>query len=223
MNVYGRRKLLEKYYLRVNKKNMILIIDNYDSFTYNLFQYLSEVSNSSVEVIRNDKISIEEIKELKPSHIILSPGPCTPNETGICQTLIKELHSFCPILGVCLGHQTIAQVFGAKVIKAKRQMHGKTSKIIHDNQDIFESCNKIITVARYHSLIVKDLPSEVKIRAITENDEIMAISHRKHPHIIGIQFHPESILTKSGKDILKSFVKREKQDFYGNNTTLRWP
>ena len=205
---------------------MILIIDNYDSFTYNLFQYVSEVSKAETEpeviVKRNDCISIEEIKKLNPSHIIISPGPCTPNETGICQTLVKELKELCPILGVCLGHQTIAQVFGAKVIKAKRQMHGKTSQIIHDNQDIFENCNKIITVARYHSLIVKDLPTEINIRAITKSNEIMAISHKKHPHIIGIQFHPESILTKSGKDILKSFVKRKKQDFYGNNSTLRW-
>ena len=205
---------------------MILIIDNYDSFTYNLFQYVSEVSKAGTEseviVKRNDCISIEEIKKLNPSHIIISPGPCTPNETGICQTLIKELNELCPILGVCLGHQTIAQVFGAKVLRAKEQMHGKTSDIIHDNQDIFENCKKIITVARYHSLIVKDLPSNIYVRAKTKNDEIMAISHTKYPHIIGIQFHPESILTKSGKEILKSFIKREKQDFYGNNSTLRW-
>ncbi len=207
---------------------MILIIDNYDSFTYNLFQYASEVSsdidkNSEVIVKRNDCISIQEIKEINPSHIIISPGSCTPKQTGICKELIEQLHPTYPILGVCLGHQTIAEVFGAKVVKARRQMHGKTSNIIHDKQDIFENCQDLLSIARYHSLIVKNLPSELYIRAKTKNDEIMAISHKKHPHIIGIQFHPESILTKSGKEILKSFVKRKKQDFYGNNTTLRWP
>lgn len=201
---------------------MILLIDNYDSFTYNLVQYISEVSDKEIKVERNDKISINEIKELNPSHIILSPGPCTPNEAGICLDVVKELHKNYPILGVCLGHQSIAQAFGATVTKAKNQMHGKTSEIIHDEQDIFENCSKKALVGRYHSLIVKDLPTDLYIRATTKNQEIMAISHKEYPHIIGIQFHPESILTKHGKDILKSFVERKKKDFNGNNTTLRW-
>jgi len=201
---------------------MILLIDNYDSFTYNLVQYISEVSNKEILVKRNDKISIKEIKELDPSHIILSPGPRTPNEAGICIDLVKELYKIYPILGVCLGHQSIAQAFGAEVIKAKNKMHGKTSKIIHDKQDIFEGCPDQTLVGRYHSLIVKDLPQDLYIRATTKDQEIMAISHKEYPHIIGIQFHPESILTKYGKEILKNFVKRNKKDFNGNNTTLRW-
>lgn len=205
---------------------MILIIDNFDSFTYNLVQYIGEVQSQEVQVFRNNSITIEQIKRINPSHIILSPGPCTPNQAGICIELVKELHSLFPILGVCLGHQAIAQAFGAKITKAKRQLHGKISIIKHDCKDIFESCPNPMKVGRYHSLIAVDLPEMLKVRALDEIGEVMAISHSLYPNVIGVQFHPESILTKSGHDILRSFLTRQFKDFYQNdeksNNTVIW-
>lgn len=196
---------------------MILLIDNYDSFTYNLVQYIGEVNDKEVKVIRNDAISIEEVLNLKPTHIILSPGPRTPNQAGICVELVKHAAEEIPILGVCLGHQAIAQAFGAKITRAQKQMHGKVSKIIHDGKDIFENCSNPLTVGRYHSLIATDLPAEINVRARDENGEIMAISHALHQHVIGVQFHPESILTNSGREILRSFLKRDKKDYKTTN------
>jgi len=185
---------------------MILMIDNYDSFTYNLVQYLSELGEKLV-VHRNDKISIEEIKKLKPAHIVISPGPGRPSEAGISEEVIKEFGPKIPLLGVCLGHQAIGEVFGGKVIRADKLMHGKTSQIHHDNSPIFEGLSNPFEATRYHSLIVekKSLPDVFQITAWTKDNEIMGIAHKKFP-VWGVQFHPESILTKEGKQLLKNFI-----------------
>ena len=185
---------------------MILIIDNYDSFTYNLVQYLGEMGEKLI-VYRNDKITLEEIKKLKPDHIVISPGPGRPEDAGISKDLIREFAGKIPILGVCLGHQCIGEVFGGKVVGAKRLMHGKTSLIYHNGKDIFKGVENPFEATRYHSLIVEreSLPSCLEITAETKEKEIMGLKHKDYP-IWGVQFHPESILTKEGKKILKNFV-----------------
>ena len=192
---------------------MLLMIDNYDSFTYNLVQYLGEL-NEDVRVYRNDKISLQEIEDLAPERIVISPGPCTPNEAGISIDLIKHFSGKLPILGVCLGHQSIGQAFGGKVVHAGEIMHGKTSEILHNSSDIFEGINIPFTATRYHSLVVeKDtLPDCFEITAWTENDkgeidEIMGMRHREEA-IFGVQFHPESILTANGHQLLQNFLNQ---------------
>ena len=186
---------------------MILVIDNYDSFTYNIVQYLYEWEKT-VLVYRNDKISINEIEKLKPSKILISPGPGNPSEAGISLSVIKHFAGKVPILGVCLGHQCIAEVFGGKVVRAKNLMHGKTSQIHHDKKGIFKSLSNPFEATRYHSLIVekKSFPTELEISAQTLQGEIMALRHKKIK-VDGVQFHPESILTIEGKKLLKNFVK----------------
>lgn len=185
---------------------MILMIDNYDSFTYNLVQYLSELGGK-LAVYRNDKISIEEIKKLKPGHIVISPGPGRPAEAGISEEVIKEFGPKIPLLGVCLGHQGIGEAFGGKVIRADKLMHGKTSKIYHNDNPLFKGLSNPFEATRYHSLIVekKSLPGVFQITAWTKDDEIMGIAHKNFP-VWGVQFHPESILTKEGKQLLKNFI-----------------
>ncbi len=190
---------------------MILLIDNYDSFTYNLVHYVEELG-SEVQVHRNDKISLKQISKLKPKKIIISPGPCTPNEAGICLELIREFHDKMPILGVCLGHQSIGQAFGAKIIKSSKIMHGKTSCMSNLGSKIFRGIPKSFEATRYHSLIIKyeSLPESFRISAETmdeKNKVIMAIEHKEYP-CYGVQFHPESIASVPyGKKIIKNFLK----------------
>ena len=185
---------------------MILVIDNYDSFTFNLVQYLGELGEHP-EVFRNDKISIEEIAELKPDHILISPGPRTPDEAGISMQVIQRFSGEIPILGVCLGHQSIAAVFGGQVIRAERLMHGKTSLIKHDGEGVFASLPSPFTATRYHSLIVPEpLPDCLQRTAWTEEGELMGLKHTEHP-TFGVQFHPESILTEHGHQMLKNFLE----------------
>ena len=189
---------------------MILMIDNYDSFTYNIVQYLGELGSEPM-VYRNDKITIDEIKQLNPKKIIISPGPCTPNEAGISIEVVKQFYKDTPILGVCLGHQSIGQAFGGEVIKAKKIMHGKVSMIEHDELNIFNGIENPFQATRYHSLVISknSLPKMLEITAntnINEDNEIMGIRHREYP-VFGIQFHPESILTNVGKDIFANFLK----------------
>ena len=185
---------------------MILMIDNYDSFTYNLVQYLGQLGQDVV-VYRNDGITIDEIRRLTPDAIFLSPGPCTPKEAGITVDVIREFHKSVPIMGVCLGHQAIGYTFGGNVIRAGRLMHGKTSQILHDGNSIFKGLPNPFTAGRYHSLLVEkvSLPSCLEISAETEEGEIMGIRHQEYP-VEGIQFHPESILTPHGKRIIKNFL-----------------
>ncbi|MEF9934012.1 MAG: aminodeoxychorismate/anthranilate synthase component II [Clostridium sp.] len=185
---------------------MILLIDNYDSFTYNVYQYVSEFYNDVV-VYRNDKISIDEIKSLNPSGIIISPGPKTPSEAGISKKVIETFYNRVPILGICLGHQSIGEVFGCDVVKASRIMHGKVSDVYHNGDGIFEGVNTPTTVMRYHSLIVTkiDENKELVVTALTKEGEVMALKHRKYP-VYGMQFHPESIFTKEGKKMIKNFI-----------------
>ena len=185
---------------------MLLMIDNYDSFTYNLVQYLAEIGQE-VEVIRNDKISIKEIKKLNPQYIVISPGPCTPNEAGISLDLIESFKGKIPILGVCLGHQSIGQAFGGKIIHAQTIMHGKTSKISHNDLGVFSGIKNPFIATRYHSLVIdrKSLPDCFDITAWTDDNEIMGIKH-KELAIEGVQFHPESILSEHGHDLLKNFL-----------------
>lgn len=186
---------------------MILMIDNYDSFTYNLVQYLGEMGQELV-VRRNDKITIEEIEQLNPNYVMISPGPCSPNEAGISMEVIKHFAGKVPIFGVCLGHQSIAQVFGGDVVRAERLMHGKTSEMLHDGKTIFQGLPSPLTATRYHSLIVKKetLPDCLEISSETSEGEIMAIRHKELP-IEGVQFHPESIMTNEGKQLLKNFIE----------------
>ncbi|WP_066175037.1 aminodeoxychorismate/anthranilate synthase component II [Bacillus marinisedimentorum] len=187
---------------------MILMIDNYDSFTYNLVQYLGELGEEVV-VRRNDKISIGEIEGLAPDVIVISPGPCTPNEAGVSLEAIRHFAGTIPIFGVCLGHQSIAQAFGGEVVRAERLMHGKTSPVFHDGKTIFENMARPFQATRYHSLIVKreSLPDCFEISAWTEEGEIMAIRH-KMMKVEGVQFHPESVITEDGIELLRSFVSR---------------
>ena len=186
---------------------MLLMIDNYDSFTYNLVQYFGEIGED-IKVFRNDKITIHEIERLKPERIVISPGPCTPKEAGISVELIKHFSGKIPILGVCLGHQSIGAAFGGDIIRAPRLMHGKTSMIYHDGKKIFEGLTNPFEATRYHSLVIKKetLPDCLEITAWTDIGEIMGVRHKEFI-IEGVQFHPESILTKVGKDLLRNFVR----------------
>jgi para-aminobenzoate synthetase component II len=185
---------------------MILLLDNYDSFTYNLAQYLGELG-CTLEVHRNDKISVEQIVRRKPERIVISPGPCTPQEAGISIELIQKLAGKFPILGVCLGHQAIAAAFGGKIVRAPKLFHGKTSQIEHNGRGIFRSVPNPLTATRYHSLIVerKSLPRSLAITAETSDGVIMGLRHKRYP-IDGVQFHPESVLTESGKKLLQNFL-----------------
>lgn len=185
---------------------MILMIDNYDSFTYNLVQYLSELGEE-LKVVRNDKISLKEIEALSPQKIVISPGPGTPEQAGISKDLIKHFAGKIPILGVCLGHQAIGEVFGAKVVRAKNIMHGKTSEVFHDGKTIFKGLPSPFTATRYHSLIIQkeSLPECLMLSAWTADQEIMGVRHRQFK-IEGVQFHPESILTGEGKKLLSNFL-----------------
>ncbi|MQA88842.1 MAG: anthranilate/aminodeoxychorismate synthase component II [Gemmatimonas sp.] len=189
---------------------MILVIDNYDSFTFNLVQYLGELG-ARIEVHRNDQVSTEEIRALAPEAIVISPGPCTPAEAGVSVAVIQELGSDVPILGVCLGHQAIGTAYGGAVIRAKRLMHGKTSPIRHNGEGIFEDLPSPFTVARYHSLVIDPdtLPDELEVVAHTDEPghetEIQAVRHRSHP-VWGVQFHPESIASEHGLDLLRNFL-----------------
>jgi len=186
---------------------MILLIDNYDSFVYNLAQFLGELG-AAIQVKRNDKTSIKEIEKLNPTSIIISPGPGTPKDSGISPEVILHFKEKIPIMGVCLGHQTIGEVFGGKVIRANNILHGKTSKIHHDGKTIFENIENPFTATRYHSLIVerKSLPDCFTLSAWTEDNTVMGIRHKKY-NIEGVQFHPESVLTEVGMEILKNFIK----------------
>ena len=191
---------------------MMIMIDNYDSFTYNLVQYLGELG-ADVVVHRNDQITVEEIERLNPERIMISPGPCTPNEAGVSMQTIEHFAGKLPILGVCLGHQSIGQVFGGKIIHAKEIMHGKTSMIHHNNHGVFKGLTNPYEATRYHSLVIEkeSIPDCLEITAWTENtdgsmDEIMGVRHKELP-IEGVQFHPESILTQHGHDLLKNFLE----------------
>jgi anthranilate synthase/aminodeoxychorismate synthase-like glutamine amidotransferase len=191
----------------MERKRMILMIDNYDSFTYNLVQYLGELGQR-VLVYRNDALSIEDIKKLKPEKIVISPGPGRPEDAGISCDVIREFSGKIPILGVCLGHQAIGYVFGGRIVIAKKLMHGKTSKIYHNKKDIFKGIPNPFLATRYHSLLVEktSLPDCLEVTAYTAENEIMGLKHKAYP-VWGVQFHPESILTKSGKQILDNFIK----------------
>ncbi|HDU8644227.1 TPA: aminodeoxychorismate synthase component II [Morganella morganii subsp. morganii] len=190
---------------------MLLIIDNYDSFTYNLYQYFCELG-ADVQVKRNDAVSLSDIEQLSPSHLVISPGPCTPSEAGISLDAVSHFAGEIPILGVCLGHQAIGQAFGAQVVKARRVMHGKTTAIHHNQQGVFKGLNRPLTVTRYHSLVIapETLPASFEVTAWSLHDgnvdEIMGIRHKTLP-IEGVQFHPESILSEQGHELLNNFLK----------------
>jgi para-aminobenzoate synthetase component II len=185
---------------------MILLLDNYDSFTYNLAQYLGQMGQQ-LEVRRNDQITLDEVAAMRPERILISPGPCTPKEAGISVPLIERFAGEIPILGVCLGHQAIGAAFGGKIIRAQKLMHGKTCEIKHDGRGVFQGLPKPFTATRYHSLIVerKSLPRDLEISAETDDGVIMGLRHRKF-RIEGVQFHPESVLTVAGFDLLKNFL-----------------
>lgn len=186
---------------------MILVIDNYDSFTYNLVQYLGELGER-IEVRRNDEIDLDGIAQLGPDHVLISPGPCTPNEAGISLALVERFKGQFPILGVCLGHQVIGQAFGAEVVRADRLMHGKTSEIRHDGRTIYADVPSPFTATRYHSLIVKreTLPDSLEVSAETAEGEVMGLRHKQYA-IEGVQFHPESITTENGMELLRRFLQ----------------
>ena len=188
---------------------MLLIIDNYDSFTYNLVQYFGELGQE-VRVVRNDEIPAADIAALGPSHIVISPGPCTPNEAGISLDVIKTYAGRIPILGVCLGHQAIGQAFGGRVVRAARVMHGKTSKIFHDEKGVFFGLPNPFEATRYHSLLIEraTVPDALDVTAKTWDEEIMAVRHKTLP-VEGVQFHPESFLTTAGKELLRNFLARK--------------
>jgi anthranilate synthase/aminodeoxychorismate synthase-like glutamine amidotransferase len=189
---------------------MVFVLDNYDSFTYNLVQYLGELGEK-VEVRRNDEVTPQEIEALKPSHIVISPGPCTPQDAGISIELVRHFAGKMPVLGVCLGHQAIGAAFGGQVVRAKKIMHGKVSRIQHDGKTVFRNAPQPLTATRYHSLIVAEegLPQELEISAETREQDgtrvIMGLRHRRFP-VEGVQFHPESVLTDSGRLLLKNFL-----------------
>ena len=192
---------------------MILVIDNYDSFTYNLVQYLGELGQelpvaAKIQVYRNDKIDLDAIKNLNPDGIVISPGPGRPEDAGISLKLIEKLGPQIPLLGVCLGHQSIGQVFGGKIVAAPVLMHGKTSLVHHSNLGVFQGLDNPFTATRYHSLIIdrETIPDALEITAWVEDGTIMGVRHREYPHIQGVQFHPESILTNSGKQLLQNFL-----------------
>ena len=193
---------------------MIIVIDNYDSFTYNLVQYLGELARelpvaSDIRVYRNDAIDIETINQLKPDGILISPGPGRPEDAGISLQLIEQLGSQTPILGVCLGHQSIGQVFGGKIVSAPLLMHGKTSPIYHQNEGVFVGLDSPFTATRYHSLVIEpdSIPDTLEITAWVEDGTIMGVRHKEYHHLQGVQFHPESILTDNGKSLLRNFLQ----------------
>jgi len=190
---------------------MILVIDNYDSFTYNLVQYLGELTRGKTEikVVRNNQISLNEIKSLAPSHIVISPGPCTPDEAGISTEIYESFAPSTPILGVCLGHQCLGAAFGGSIVRAKRLMHGKTSQIRHDSKGVYQGLPNPFTATRYHSLVIekKSVPKILTITSKSEDGEIMGVRHKLYPWVEGVQFHPESILTEGGKKLLKNFLQ----------------
>jgi anthranilate synthase component II len=194
---------------------VIIVIDNYDSFTYNLVQYLGELGAElpvarDVQVYRNDQISLAEIRQLQPAAVVISPGPGRPEDAGISLELIRQLGPTMPILGVCLGHQSIGQVFGGKIVSAPILMHGKTSEVEHTGVGVFRGLESPLTATRYHSLVIEkqSFPEVLEITAWVEDGTIMGVRHREYPHIEGVQFHPESILTTSGKKILCNFLER---------------
>jgi anthranilate synthase/aminodeoxychorismate synthase-like glutamine amidotransferase len=185
---------------------MIIVIDNYDSFTYNLVQYLGEMGNE-LRVFRNNRVTLEEIESLKPSHIVISPGPGAPQDAGLSEKIIQTFHKKIPIFGVCLGHQAIGEVFGGKIVRAPTLMHGKTSPIHHDSKTIFKGLPQGFPATRYHSLVVTDIPACLEVSAQTQEGVVMGLRHRDYP-VEGIQFHPESIMTVVGKQILANFMER---------------
>ncbi|WP_296644767.1 anthranilate synthase component II [Romboutsia sp. 13368] len=190
---------------------MILMIDNYDSFVYNLVQYIGELGEEVI-VKRNDEVTVEEIEKINPEIIVLSPGPCSPKEAGICIDVVNKFKGIKPILGICLGHQTIGHVFGGSVIKAHQPVHGKVHSIKHNNKGVFKNLNNPLNVTRYHSLVVDldSLPEELEVTAMTDKNEIMGIKHKKYL-IEGVQFHPEAILSEQGHDILRNFIKEARE------------
>ncbi|MBH8566658.1 aminodeoxychorismate/anthranilate synthase component II [Nostoc sp. CENA67] len=197
---------------------MIIVIDNYDSFTYNLVQYLGELATefpvaADIRVFRNDKISIDEIQQLNPDVVVISPGPGRPEDAGISLDLIKQLGANLPILGVCLGHQSIGQVFGGKIVSAPELMHGKTSQVSHTGVGVFQGLENPMIATRYHSLVIdrETCPEVLEITAWVEDGTIMGVRHRNYPHIQGVQFHPESVLTSSGKQLLRNFLEQLQQ------------
>ena len=192
---------------------MLLVLDNYDSFTFNLVQYLGELAadhpiTQELLVERNDALNLEQIRELAPDAILISPGPGDPDQSGVCLEVLRELSPSVPTLGVCLGHQSIAQVYGGKVVRAKELMHGKTSPVLHEGQGVFAGLPNPLTATRYHSLIAErdSLPACLEITAWLEDGTIMGLRHREHPHLQGVQFHPESVLTQSGHQLLSNFL-----------------
>jgi anthranilate synthase/aminodeoxychorismate synthase-like glutamine amidotransferase len=197
------------------------MIDNYDSFTYNLVQYLGEMGEE-IRVFRNDKITVEQIEKLQPERIVISPGPCTPEKAGVSMDLIRHFSGKIPLLGVCLGHQSIGAVFGGDVVKASKLMHGKTSMIYHDGKTIFKNLPNPFEATRYHSLIVKrqTLPDCFEVSAETKEKEIMGIRHKKY-FVEGVQFHPESILTTCGKDLLRNFLELSSLKVRGDGDSKR--
>ena len=196
---------------RFHAAAMVLVIDNYDSFTYNLVQYLGELK-ADLQVHRNDQITVEQARSLKPERILVSPGPCSPNESGLSNEIIRELGREIPVFGVCLGHQCIGHTFGAKVVVNYRMMHGKTSPIRHDGKDLFEGMPNPFNATRYHSLVIQrdTLPDFLEVTAETDEGEVMGIRHKELP-IWGVQFHPESILTENGRRIMQNFLKLKKR------------
>lgn len=189
---------------------MILLVDNYDSFSYNLYQLLGSI-REDIHVIRNDELTIEEIRSLDPEIIILSPGPGRPKDAGLMEEIIAAFYKEKPMMGICLGHQAICEVFGAKITYAKQLMHGKTSMVTLTDDPLFQGIDRQIEVARYHSLVAVDLPEDIKVIAKTDDDEVMAVKHQHYP-IYGLQFHPESILTKDGMQIMKNFLGGNNND-----------
>lgn len=194
---------------------MIIVIDNYDSFTYNIVQYLGELAAefpvaADIRIFRNDKISVDEIRALNPEFVVISPGPGRPEDAGISLDLIEQLGSSLPILGVCLGHQSIGQVFGGKIVSAPELMHGKTSQVSHNGVGVFQGLENPLTATRYHSLVIDrdTCPDVLEITAWVEDGTIMGVRHRNYPHIQGVQFHPESVLTSSGKQLLRNFLEQ---------------
>ena len=194
---------------------MIIVIDNYDSFTYNLVQYLGELGTdfpiaAEVQVYRNDQISLEQIRELQPDAVVISPGPGRPEDAGISLDLIQQVGPTLPILGVCLGHQSIGQVFGGNIVSAPELMHGKTSQVSHTGVGVFQGLENPMTATRYHSLVIdrQSCPDVLEITAWVEDGTIMGVRHRNYPHVEGVQFHPESVLSVSGKQLLKNFLEQ---------------
>ena len=194
---------------------MLLVLDNYDSFTFNLVQYLGELAGdyplaSELRVERNDALSLEQIRELNPAAILISPGPGDPDQSGVCLEVLRELSPNIPTLGVCLGHQSLAQVYGGTVVRAKQLMHGKTSPVFHGNQGVFEGLANPLTATRYHSLIAEraSLPDCLEITAWLDDETVMGLRHRDYPHLQGVQFHPESVLTQDGHKLLANFLRQ---------------